>query len=182
MIASVSNKQLAIGTWTSAANENTGTIVEFPASNNRPKRTYMYVKFVKGSGSDLYQGTPVGITTEADGAGEIVISADQSAVIGTAFIGVAVSGSTTAVTTAYYGWIQLARPYEVLGLSCAFRPAEPMSGSTGRLTAISVRLRHRVCLALMPCPVRCLIRASRPSATVPGSICSVSASPIRQSK
>ena len=114
MIASVSNKQLAIGTWTSAANENTGTIVEFPASNNRPKRTYMYVKFVKGSGSDLYQGTPVGITTEADGAGEIVISADQSAVIGTAFIGVAVSGSTTAVTTAYYGWIQLARPYEVL--------------------------------------------------------------------
>ncbi len=103
-----------IGTWSVTARHALGMVVRYPGKPGVDgPRTFMYVNYVKGSGSDLFQGTPVGLTT-ATADGNFVVSGDQSAVFALAPIGICWSNSTSAVTTAYYGWIQLAVAGEIL--------------------------------------------------------------------
>lgn len=111
---SISQKQLGLGQWTAVANHPLGTKYVFPGDSTAGPKTFMYVQFVKGSGVDAYQGSPVAFDKSTMTDSNRVCGVDVSQAPSTTPCGIIWNSSTTAVTTAYYGWIQLAVPHEVL--------------------------------------------------------------------
>lgn len=104
-----------IGRWTATAVQKLGQEYIAPALGTQSTKKYMYVQYVKGSGPDVYDGTPIGFTaTLANGV--FTVSGDESAVLGSKHCrGVIRSnGGSTAVTTNYYGWIQVAENNQIL--------------------------------------------------------------------
>ncbi|HUU84396.1 MAG TPA: hypothetical protein VM243_12905 [Phycisphaerae bacterium] len=108
-----SQRALGIGKWTATAYHDLGTIYTEPASSSQGQRTYMYVQFVKTANVDGHQGTPVGWSANM-GDAAFIVHGDESTAVQDIFIGVVQNSSAAAVTTAYYGWIQLAKTGEVL--------------------------------------------------------------------
>lgn len=114
----IDQRCLGIGKWTATQMHPMGMIFVEPAerdggSGAHGQRTFMYVQHVVGSGAVAYQGTPCTFATGIED-GVYIVNSDVSAGMANSMIGVYWNDSTTAVTTTYYGWIQLARPYEVL--------------------------------------------------------------------
>lgn len=115
-------REQGIGTWSATAKYTTGTVIHFNEFINSSGTasapvTYMYVQFDRGAlttGPGLgYQGNPVGLYDDVSTT-SVVVSSDFSTCLGNSMMGILVNSSTTAVTDAYYGWIQLARPGEIL--------------------------------------------------------------------
>ncbi len=113
----MTTQALGIGQWTATQKHDLGFKYQVPAKVGSGPKTYQYVQFVKASGPDAYRGTPAGWSAGiVDGS--FTVSGDQSAVLGKVPIGVFTNVLDTAITTAYYGWIQLAVPNEVLEDVC----------------------------------------------------------------
>lgn len=108
-------ESLGIGKWTSTAEHALGFTWQEPAHGTQGPRTYMYVKFTKGSGADAYDGSPVGFIAASMTDALFTVAADASAVLpANTPCGVIRNTTGAAVTTNYYGWIQLFRPWEVV--------------------------------------------------------------------
>lgn len=113
------NTPSGIGKWTATRQDRPGRVFHREGFENAdgtwtPARDYMYVQFTVTGTIKGFQGTPVGLSAESTGIGEIIVHGDQSEAIGNTVVGVLVSDSTTTITTAYYGWIQLATPHTIL--------------------------------------------------------------------
>jgi len=111
----ISQAALGIGQWTSTQKHALGFIWKEPAKFGvHGARTYMYVKFTLGSGAAGYDGSLVGfLATSTDAL--FNVAADISAVVPiNTPCGVIRNTTGAAVTTNYYGWIQLIQPYEIL--------------------------------------------------------------------
>lgn len=116
-LATLGSQAQPIGTWSVTAKHDLGTILHQPADSvgGGPK-TFMYVQYATGSGAAAYQGSPVAWdkSTITDAVANRVVGVDVSQAPSTTPCGFIWNTSTTAVTTAYYGWIQLAVPNEVM--------------------------------------------------------------------
>lgn len=109
----MTSQALGLGKWTATPQQNPGTIITVPAKVGSGQKTYMYVQHVVGSGAAAYRGTPCGFAAACTD-GTFIVNSDQSAALKTAPVGVYTKSDDEAITTTYYGWIQLAKPFEVL--------------------------------------------------------------------
>jgi hypothetical protein len=148
------SQTMGIGKWTATKMQPLGTIIKTVDSNGSPK-SYMYVQHAVGSGAVAYDGAPCGFTTSTVN-GTYQVSGDVSAVFGNSAIGVYRCSTTSAITTAYYGWIQLAVPGEILD-SCVlltqittgdlvYWTADGLFGTCPRHTSANTEIALGVCL------------------------------------
>jgi len=109
-VSVMAQSSMGVGKWTSAAKHGLGFTWLDPIEN----KTYTYVQFTKGSGVDGFEGSPCGIDAATAADGTLKVTCDQSASVNLQVVGVIRNVTGSAVTDTYYGWMQIAVPFQVL--------------------------------------------------------------------